>query len=311
MLKKIAVLALKSSIYVLILALMFSTVSLEFSKVASGTLSDIFYYASDDAKNEIINVLIKSCPNPGRDSITLFQICSNETILTSMRKDCTDFRKKEISSLSSEYYDEMNEKCSKIENGGIEKSCRDIESKENAYMRVGELCNSYSSGNITKNEFFDGFVETSFIMSDFKNPKIGVLSKYEKVVESINQNIILAAVLIIVLCLVLYLLINDIKIFLIAMAGIFFSIGLFIMIPYSAISIYQKTVGIDTTPLLKTMLGKAAEPQPREIMEIMTLIILRTYSKLLILLGTVSLAIGIIGKFMKHALKKRMMSEKK
>ena len=250
MLKKIAVWLVKTSIYALILALMFSTVSLEFSKVASGTLSDIFSYASNDAKNDIVNALMKSCPSG-------------------------------------------------------------IEGRENSYRRIEELCSSYSSGKITKNEFFEGFAETSFTMTDFKNPKMGVLSKYEKVVEAINENIILAAALIIILCLVLYLLIKDMKIFLIALAGIFFSIGLFVMIPYSAIKIYQKTVGINTTPLLKTMLGSAAQPQPSEIIDIMMLIILRTYSELLILLGTLSLAIGIIGKFIKRAVKKRILPEKK
>lgn len=172
------------------------------------------------------------------------------------------------------------------------------------FKKIGTLCKDYNGGKIDDKEFFFSVIEGAFNGS-IKMPKVNVLEKYNTVINFLNTNKIIYFVILAILLILLYLLIMEIKSFIITLTGISFSIGIFILLPYAAIIAYDKFVGINTTPILATVLGGSFSLDARAIISVILLMILRTYTSFIITLGILFFGIGVAGKFYSCRLKKQ------
>ena len=169
---------------------------------------------------------------------------------------------------------------------------------------IGTVCKNYKSGNLTDSQFFFDFIGTS-IPDKFEVPKGMPFEKYNQALNFASQNKIIYVTLLLVLILILYFLAGSPSFFLSMLAEMSFSMGTLILVPYILIMAYTKLAGIDTTPLLSTVLGSNAGFDIKALINLILLMILRTYSTLIIVLGAVFLSVGIIGKIYSHKLKKK------
>ncbi len=176
------------------------------------------------------------------------------------------------------------------------------------FSKIGALCRDYNSGKANDQEFFFGVIGSA-IPEKLELPQSGAFEKYNAVVDALNKNRIAYFAVLAVLLGLLYLLIMDIKLFIITLTGISFSMGLLILAPYAAVIAYDKFVGIDTTPLLSAVLGKGISFDAKAIISVGLLMILRTYSSFIITLGILLLGIGISGKVYSFILKRKGESE--
>ena len=170
--------------------------------------------------------------------------------------------------------------------------------------KIGTLCKDYNSNKINDKEFFFSVIGTA-IPEKFELPKAGVFEKYNSIVDILTKNKIIYLLVLAVLLVLLYLLIMDVKVFIITLAGISFSMGILILLPYAAIIAYSKLVGFDTTPLLSSIFQGSFSFDIKAIISVILLMILRTYTSFIIMLGGVFLGIGIAGKVYGWRLKRK------
>ena len=173
------------------------------------------------------------------------------------------------------------------------------------FSKIGALCKDYNSGKLNDKEFFFNVIGSAF-PEKFEFPKSSALEKYNMIMDFLNKNKSAYIAVLAVLLALLYLLIRDIKLFAIVLTGTSFSMGILILLPYVAIIAYDKFVGIDTTPILASVLGGSFSFDAKGIISVILLLILRTYSSLVIALGIVFLSIGIVGKVYSWRLKRQI-----
>ena len=77
------------------------------------------------------------------------------------------------------------------------------------------------------------------------------------------------------------------------------------MLPYFAILAYDKFVGIDTTSLLGIFFQNAIGFDPKAILSVVLLMLLRTYNNFIITLGIIFLGFGVAGKAYSWKLKRQ------
>lgn len=162
--------------------------------------------------------------------------------------------------------------------------------------RIGELCNDYKTGNINDQEFFFNVIGNAFSLQQTQMPSLGALDKYNKAIGYLNSNKPVYFLILAVLIITLYLLIGDLRLFIMALAGISLSIGIFIMLPYLAVLAYENLVGFDTTPILSGLVGAGNVFDLKAITSVVLLLFLRTYSSFIITAGIIFLGVGIAGK---------------
>ncbi|MDP3766095.1 MAG: hypothetical protein Q8R04_06300 [Nanoarchaeota archaeon] len=172
------------------------------------------------------------------------------------------------------------------------------------FSKIGALCKDYNAGKINDKEFFFSVIGSAF-PEKFELPKVNALERYNSIMGFLNRNKIVYFVILIILFVLLYLLMMDLKLFIITLTGISFSMGILILLPYAAIIAYEKFVGIDTTPLLASILGGNLHFDVKAIISVILLLILRTYSSFIIALGVIFLSVGIAGKFYSWKLRKQ------
>lgn len=170
--------------------------------------------------------------------------------------------------------------------------------------KIGAVCSSYKAGNLTDSQFFFSFIGVS-IPDKFEIPKGMPFEKYNQALNFANQNKIIYVTILLVLILILYFLAGSPSFFLSILAEMSFSMGTLILVPYILIMLYTKLAGIDTTPLLSTVLGGGTGFDIKALIHLILLMVLRTYTTLILALGAVFLAIGIIGKIYSRKLKKK------
>ncbi len=170
--------------------------------------------------------------------------------------------------------------------------------------KIGALCKDYNSNKINDKEFFFNVVGSA-IPDKFELPKAGAFQKYNAILDILTKNKMIYLLVLAVLLVLLYLLIMDIKIFMTTLTDISFSMGILILLPYVAIIVYSKLVGFDTTPLLSSILQGSFSFDIKAIISVILLMILRTYTSFIIMLGGVFLGVGIAGKFYGWKLKRK------
>lgn len=290
---------IKNIIILLVVTLIFSTITLDLPRMLKGLFGDIFEYASPEMQENVVRKLAESCSAlEGKQSVvTVAQICGNKTLLTSIQENCRSFRLLRARGLRVENDATVQEMCRQVDSGQLQNTCNQIESKNTLLPnleKIGALCEDYKEKRINDKEFFFGVVSGA-LPEQFQTPKIGILEKYNQLVNYLNNNKVLYFGILIILMVLLYLLAMNILLFLMALSGVLFSIGIVIILPYAAILAYDKLVGIDTTSMLGTMFG-AGSFDPKAIVSVVLLMLLRTYNGLIITLGFLFLAIGVVGK---------------
>ena len=183
-------------------------------------------------------------------------------------------------------------------------TCSSLEKNNEFAAKIVATCKDYKSGKINDKEFFFSVI-SSALPINAGMPQIGALNKYNQAISYLNKNKILYFAILLVLILVLYLLIMNVGLFLMTLSQISFSIGMIIMLPYLAIIAYKRFIGFDTTPILVSMLGAGNIFDAKAIISVILLMILRTYSSFIIILGILSLCIGVAGKVYSWKLKKQ------
>ena len=180
----------------------------------------------------------------------------------------------------------------------LTEACSSLDNTESSSSKdfkiIGSLCKDYNSGKIDDKEFFISVISGT-IASQAQLSNSGFLSKYNGIVGYLNKNKIIYFSILSVSMLLLYLLIRDLKLFILALTRISFSIGILVTLPYIIVLAYDKFVGIDTTTLLGSIFGQVSF-DPRAIISVILLLFLRTYNKFVIIIGILFLTIGIFGK---------------
>ena len=189
----------------------------------------------------------------------------------------------------------LAETCSSLDQGEFQNK----KSLLHDLSSIGTLCKDYKAGKINDKEFFFNVISSPVSNEQTQMPKIEVLDKYNRAVNYLSNNKLIYFIILSVLTAILYLLIADIKLFLLMLTKISFSIGILIIIPYLAIIAYDKFVGIDTTPLLGSMFGEGNIFDAKAIISVILLLFLRTYNSFILTLGSIFLAVGIAGKLFK------------
>ncbi|MBI2650415.1 hypothetical protein HYX04_03810 [Candidatus Woesearchaeota archaeon] len=242
MLKKFLIWLIKSILMLLVVTLIFSSITLDFPGLVKSVFGDIFAYASPEAQKQVV--------------------------------------------------------------GELAGACSSLEKGNEFVANIGAICADYKSGKINDKEFFFGII-SSALPVNAGMPQIGALDKYNRAISYLNKNKVWYFVILLVLTLLLYLLIMNVRLFLIILSQISFGIGMIIMLPYIAIIIYRNFVGFDTTPILGSMLGAGSIFDAKAISSVILLMILRTYSSFIIVLGILLLGAGIAGKVYSWKLKKQ------
>ncbi|MEK6892104.1 MAG: hypothetical protein AABX25_02885 [Nanoarchaeota archaeon] len=175
------------------------------------------------------------------------------------------------------------------------------------FSKIDSLCKDYNSGKINDTEFFSNVVRTA-IPDRLELPKIQAFDKYNSATDFLNKNKIYYFIVLFALLAVLFLLAGNLDAFLTILTGISFGMGILILLPYAAIMAYDKFVGIDTTPILSSILQGSLSLEPKAIISIVLLLILRTYTSFILTLGVIFLGAGIAGKVYRFRLKRKNKS---
>src|SRR3989338_154214 len=170
--------------------------------------------------------------------------------------------------------------------------------------RIGSLCKDYHYNKINDKEFFFNVIGSA-VPDNFGIANTNAVKNYYAAMNFLNNSKIIYFTILIVLLLALYLLAGSLNAFLVILSSICFSIGMLILVPYIAIMAYDKLVGIDTTPLLEAILGSNLSLDIKAIVSLVLLLLLRTYTNLIITLGIIFTAIGITGKVYRWKLKRQ------
>src|SRR3989344_448696 len=153
----------------------------------------------------------------------------------------------------------MEESCKEIESGEIEDTCSQQKSSILPdFSKIGVLCSEHSSGEINDREFFSGVLSSPFSGNEIEKLDNPILKKYHEFTDFAGSNRMWSYFILVTLLGILYLLIWNFEEYILAVMGICFSIGLIIMLPYAAVYLYDKFVGIDTTSILDILFGNGS-----------------------------------------------------
>ncbi|MBI1934965.1 hypothetical protein HYS31_00850 [Candidatus Woesearchaeota archaeon] len=260
MLRKFGIWLVKNLIILLLVALVFSGISLDLPEMAKGIFRDIFAYASPEAQRDVVQRLAGACS-------------LDEKSLEEAQKDMTR------------------------------------RSMPLDFTKIVALCSDYKSGKINGNQFFYSVIGTA-IPEKFELPDSGAIQKYTAALDYLNNNKIIYITLMIVLLLFLFFLAGTLEQFTAILTDICMSMGILIILPYAVIIIYEKFVGIDTTPILATVLGESSSLSIKAIVSVILLLILRTYTSFILLIGIFFLGVGMFGKVFKYYRSHRAKTEK-
>ena len=289
----------KNLIIILLGTLIFSTVALNFPDIVTGIFGDVYKYSSPEAQKDVADKLAETCSSldHGQNAVTMGQICTNETLLQSMRDNCDSYKQAKEQGMQIENEQQVAETCRQIEPGQLEKSCSQVKNKPAIdFSEIGRLCKEYKSGKIDDKKFFSEFVGIYTGGESSQLPKISVLEKYNAIINYLNNNKFLYFAALLILAVILYLIINDTPLFFAMLAQISFSLGVLIILPYLGILAFQYFVGFDTTPILGGMLGFGSQIDAKAIFSVVLLLFLRTYNNFIITFGIMLLAVGVAGK---------------
>src|SRR3989344_8921158 len=219
-------------------------------------------------------------------------------MLDSMKENCDNYRAFKEKGVKVDNEEQVRETCEQLESGEIERSCDELSGKSSLlpdFSKIGALCKDYKAGKINDKEFFFGVIGSPFEGQQTELPNVGVFKNYYQTINYLNNNKIIYFIVLSILAAILYLLIRDTRLFLVTLSGISLSLGILIMLPYFAILAYDKFIGIDTTSLLGIFFQNTIGFDPKAILSVVLLMLLRTYNNFIITLGIIFLGLGVAG----------------
>lgn len=315
MFKKILIYIIRSLIFIVFLTFIFSSVSTNFGNLIVEVFSGIFEYSSPNTQKKVVMNLAQTCSTlePGSNSVTINQICDDEDLMKSLRENCDEINILMSNNVEIENREEVIETCRQIKSGEIESMCDDIENKKLLspdFDNLGNLCNEYNSGTVSDKEFFSNFISGSFGNQETDIPQMAIFENYNKFIMFLDDNKIIYFFILIILIGLMYSLFMNLKLFLLTMGGICFSIGFFILLPYFGILAYDKFVGIDTSSILGSIFSIEPRFDIQGIISILLIMFLKIYNTFIIMLGFVFLSLGISGKIVGYITKKKTIKNK-
>lgn len=310
MLRKFFIWLVRSLLILLLVTLIFSAVTFDFPKLMKGIFGDIFAYASPEMQKNIISKLAETCSalEQGQTLVGINQVCTNASLLDSMQENCRSYKELKRKGMGVENEEQIRKTCEQLDSGEIERACSEFKGKNTLlpdFSNIGALCKDYKNSKINDREFFFGVISSPLANMPMQMPQINIFDKYNKTLTYLNNNRILYFVILAILLGILYLLLRDVKLFLITLSSMSFSIGIIILLPYFAILAYEWFVGIDTTSILGMVLGAGTGFNLKAVISVALLLILRTYNSFIINLGIIFILIGIIGRIYSFVLKRR------
>lgn len=183
-------------------------------------------------------------------------------------------------------------------------TCSSLEQKEDL-VTFYQICSNYTDGKIDDKEFFSGFIGSSFGGKEMEMPSFGLLEKYNESINYLNNNSSVYFIIISLLLAILYLLTRNIKLFISILSGIALSIGTLILLPYIVILVYDRFFSIDTSPILNSLFGNGNIFDFKALISVILVLFLKTYNTKILILGTIFVIIGIIGKISGFFLSKK------
>src|SRR3989344_5763801 len=212
---------IKSLIVLVVATLVFSTVTFDFPQLIKGVFGDIFAYASPEIQKQVVNQLAETCSSleQGQRVIIINQICTNRSLFDSMKENCRNYIILKKKGVKIEDEDKVRETCLQLESGELERQCNGIQQTSLLpdFSKVGAICSDYRTGKISDKEFFFDVISGVF-PSQLEVPRIGFLGGYNQFINYLNNNKILYFVILLILLIILYLLITNIKLFLITLS---------------------------------------------------------------------------------------------
>jgi len=299
MLRKFFISIVRSLIVIILLTFIFSMVSVDFGDLIKDIFGGIYEYTSPEVQKQVVSNLAESCLSLGQGSnlLTFDELCNDRNLMNSMRENCREYRALKRKNIKIDNEEGMRETCEQLESGEIERICDELQGKESLlpdFRNMETLCRDYDDGKVSDKEFFSNFIGSSFGGQEMDLPKFEAFEKYDKIVRYLDDNKIIYVLILAILIAVLYLLFMDITLFLLALSGISFSIGFFILLPYFGILAYDNYVGIDTTPILGSLFGGGDLFDLKGIISLILILFLKLYNSFIITF--IFLVIGIIGK---------------
>lgn len=300
MLRKFFISIIKSLIALALFAIIFSGAdSSGINQSVNNVFRGIYDYASPDAQKQVVSSLEGYCGSlsHGEDAVTLQQLCNDKTMLESMKENCRSFSSLKQNGVGAGNEKNLMEACGQIESKDFEKICNELNNKRTLAPNLDGLkgvCISHDNKSLSDKEFFAKFVENSFDGSQISS--LGALQKYNDAMAFLNSNNQIYYISLIVLVIILYLLIFDVKNFFITLTGIMFGIGVLILLPYYLILLYDALYGIDTSWILNSLFSGGLSFGYKSLIGIMLIAYLQIYNPAAITIGFAMLGIGLIGK---------------
>jgi len=297
---------IKSLIVIISVGLIFSSTAPSIDRVLQDSFVDIYQYSSEISKAKMLEFLDKGCRSfADDDAVAIGQICNNQSMMESFKANCAEYRSLKEQGYTIKNEEEMENSCVNIESGELERQCAALGQRNSAYDagKLKETCSSYLSGKIDDKEFFASSISQSF--GSIENVDNPFFKKYNRFVSFLRNNMLLLVMSIIALFASLFFLTGNTPLFLLIIGKMCLSISITILLPYALVLAYDSFIGIDTSPILDSVLSGQPSFEPKSILSLVMLMLLKTYNSTMLTLGVILLIIGIIGKIYLIARKKR------
>ncbi|MBI2130477.1 hypothetical protein HYU10_01790 [Candidatus Woesearchaeota archaeon] len=295
--KNIIVWLLKSIITLIAVSIIFSSTSSDFDKILSESFKDIYTFASPASKEKTLEFLEKGCGSvEDENAVTANEICSNQTLMNSFKASCEEYRSLKEQGKTVKNEQEMEETCSKVESGELERECQKLRSAKVSVdtEAIQNNCRDYKAGKLKGEQFFSNMLTSSFGgVQNIDNP---LFQKYNRFIQFMKNNIFTLVIIIAAVFILLYFLERDLAAFLVEVSKICFGIAMTILAPYIIIIAYNAFIGIDTTPVLESVLSGQLSFTSDAIISVVMLMILKTYNSMILNTGIALLIVGIAGK---------------
>ena len=308
MLKKFLRGVARSLIVIIIVSMVYSGVSFDISSTLKSLFGDVFAYSSGSAKDQTMARLIDTCQSvkEGASLFSINEICSNMTLLEKMKENCKNYRALKEQGIEVKNEEKIKESCSQIESEEIEKSCSSSKKTISPDLNKFEvLCSQYEAGEIDNKTFFAEFLSSPLGNQQIDLPQVRFFERVNRINNFLLKNYLIYIGSLAFFIILLYMLSEDLMVFLIIFGRACLSAGLIVMTPYIIIVSYHAVIGIDTTFILNSLYSYGTIIEPKSVISLILLLFLRMYNNTVLMWGGILLAMGITSVVIKYVFKEK------
>ena len=268
---------------------------------------DLYDYADLSSQEKIISKLDTSCTsiievdenlNLDDEIKKMREVCNNEEKIIELKNTCQNINVLE-SQMNAENFENLKESCISVNNGEFDDQCDKIKSMGNEetsqkndvdFSEIRNVCIDYKDGLINEKTLF---TKSTLAMipkniEEEMGKDMPLFAIFEKI-EYFKQYAIFFIPLFFFIMLFLYL--GDIYKFWIKFAGVLIGIGIMILFPFLLLNIYVSPDNIDTTPILESAIAGNGQIDFTSAGSIAPLIMLRMYTRDLLIVSSIILFI--------------------